>query len=107
MPVVIGEGGPDYLALCAVALERNQEFLPVVMLGSAAAIDPKSLPLFAHRAVTIIAHPDGSGKKAAVRWAQQLESTAASIRVLQLVGGDVNDLVSRMGAAKFSNEVFG
>jgi len=105
MPVVIGEGGPDYLALCAVALETKPEFLPVVMLGSSAAIDPQALPGFAGRAVTILAHPDTAGQKAAVRWARQLEPVAATLRVLQLDGGDVNDLVSRMGAAEFSKEI--
>lgn len=105
VPIVIGEGGPDYLALCAVALETKPEFLPVVMLGSSAAIDPQALPGFAGRPVTILAHPDDAGQKAAVRWARQLEPIAATLRVLQLDGGDVNDLVSRMGAAEFSKEI--
>ena len=105
MQVVAGEGGPDYLALCAVALETKPEFLPVVMLGSSAAIDPQALPGFAGRAVTILAHPDPAGQKAAVRWARQLEPIAATLRVLQLDGGDVNDLVSKMEAAEFSKEI--
>ncbi|MEI6493096.1 MAG: hypothetical protein WCO94_11155 [Verrucomicrobiota bacterium] len=105
MPVVLGEGSPDYLALCAVALETKPEFLPVVMLGSSFAIDAQALPGFAGRAVTILAHPDAAGQTAAVRWARQLDPVAASLRVLQLDGGDVNDLVSKMGAAEFSKEI--
>jgi len=105
MPIVLGEGSPDYLALCAVALEAKPEFLPVSMLGSGSAIHADAVRLFAGRTVAIVAHPDTAGRDAAIRWARQLAPVAKSVRVVQLDGGDVNDIVSKIGAAEFSREV--
>ena len=105
MSIVLGEGSPDYLALCAVALEAKPEFLPVVMLGSGSRIDPAALPMFAGRTVTILAHPDDAGKEAACRWAKQIATHAASVRVVHLIGGDVNDIVSEITAKTFAEEI--
>lgn len=106
LPVVLGEGGPDYLALWAVAFEAAPAFLPCVMLGSSTRINDAALPLFAGRVVTIVAHPDTAGINAASVWARQLSPVAADVSVKQLVGGDVNDLVSAMGAAAVGKEIF-
>jgi len=104
-PIVLGEGGPDYIALCAIALETKPEFLPVVMLGSSLGIHKDALAAFTLRAVTILAHPDDSGREAAIKWARQLAPVAKSVRVVQLAEGDVNDHVSKIGARAFSQEV--
>ena len=105
IPVVLGEGGPDYLALCALAVETKFKFLPVVMLGSGSPIDAAALPMFRGRAVTVLAHPDEAGRTAAIKWARQLDPLAASVRVKQLIGGDVNDLVSAGETAALVQEV--
>ena len=104
-PVVLGEGGPDYIALCAVALETKPEFLPVVMLGASLGIHKDALAAFTLRAITIVAHPDNAGRDAAIKWAKQLAPVAKSVRVVQLIDGDINDHVSRIGAKAFSREV--
>lgn len=106
LPVVLGEGGPDYLALWAVAFEAAPAFLPSVMLGASTRINDAALPLFTGRMVTIVAHPDTAGINAASVWARQLSPFAADVSVKQLVGGDVNDLVSAMGAAAVGREIF-
>ena len=99
-PVVLVEGGPDYLAACdllfAVATVER-EFLPVAMLGAAQRIQEDALPFFRGRRVTILAHPDESGLRAAQRWCGQLRE--AKVLVIQLGGGDLNDLVAQRGAA--------
>jgi hypothetical protein len=97
-PVMLVEGGGDYLAAVDVALHSRQERVPVAMLGASASISAEALPWFAGRDVVILAHPDQAGKDAGKRWRTQLKAVC-SVRLLALEGGDLNDLVARDGAA--------
>jgi hypothetical protein len=97
-PVLLVEGGGDYLAAVDVTLHCQQERVPVAMLGSSASIAAESLPWFAGRDVVVLAHPDEAGRNAGKRWRDQLKAVAA-VRLLQLEDGDLNDAVARDGAA--------
>ena len=97
-PVVLVEGGPDYLAACELAFYARREFLPAAMLGAGQSIHEDALPFFKGRDVLILAHPDEAGTTAAKRWAAQLQGAGANPRCLKLEGGDLNDLVKLHGA---------
>jgi hypothetical protein len=105
LPVVLVEGGPDYLAACDVMSQARRDFLPVAMLGSGQAIHPEALPFFKGREVTILAHPDTAGHEAAKRWSAQLTKAGATVSALQLEGGDLNDIVRLHGAHTIAREV--
>jgi len=96
-PVVLVEGGPDYLAACELAFHAKREFLPVAMLGAGQSIHADALAFFKGRDVLILAHPDDAGLIAAKRWAGQLKQAGATPRAEQLNGGDLNDLVKLHG----------
>lgn len=98
LPIVLCEGGPDLLAACDVLFAATREFIPVTMLGAGGSIDPAALPLFAGRDVKILAHPDDAGINAATRWKRQLRAAGARPVIMQLRDGDLNDLVTRVGA---------
>lgn len=97
LPILLVEGGPDYLSACAVVLHSEKEMLPVAMLGSSSSIAPLALSFFKGRNVIILAHPDNAGVTASKGWANQLYQAGANPSVLQLMGGDLNDLVRRDG----------
>jgi hypothetical protein len=97
LPILLVEGGPDYLAACAVALHMGTTMLPVAILGATNIIDPLALPFFKGRSVMILAHPDTSGVEGAKKWANQLHKIGVTPRVRELVGGDLNELVKRDG----------
>jgi len=105
VPVVIVEGGPDYLAACDLLAVVERDFVPVTMLGAGQAIHAAALPFFKGRGVLILAHPDEAGAEAAKRWKLQLDKAGAKVRALQLEGGDLNDLVKLHGAAAVAQEV--
>lgn len=96
LPVLLVEGGPDYLAACSI-LWDSETYVPAAMLGSGLGIHPLALPLFARRDVLILAHDDDSGLDGAKRWARQLAHEGATPRIRKLVGGDLNDLLVRDG----------
>ena len=96
-PVVLVEGGPDYLAACELAFYSKREFLPVAMLGAGQSIHADALAFFKGREVLILAHPDDAGLIAAKRWAAQLKQARATPQAEQLDGGDLNDLVKLHG----------
>jgi hypothetical protein len=98
LPIVLVEGGPDYLAACDMAWHSSREFLPVAMLGSTSKIHDDALQFFKGREVLILAHPDESGVEGAKTWCNQLRKAKAHPRVKKLLGGDLNDLVKRDGA---------
>ncbi len=98
LPVWIVEGGPDYLAACDILTQSAREFLPVTMLGASQSIHAEALSFFRGRDVLILAHPDAAGINAAQRWGGQLKSAGARPRLVQLQGGDLNDLVREHGA---------
>jgi hypothetical protein len=105
LPIMLVEGGPDYLAACDVAWHSEGKILPVAMLGSSSLIDALALPHFKGRSVLILAHPDDAGVEASRRWAKQLHQVGAKPRVKQLVGGDLNDLVRSRGVEAIAKEV--
>jgi hypothetical protein len=96
-PVVMVEGGPDYIAACALALQVKAGFLPVAMLGKSASIAADALPLFHGRKVLIFGHNDAEQRIAS--WAAQLVSAGAEVHAKRLHGGDMNDLVSQSDKA--------
>jgi|GEM_PF-1163652 len=97
LPILLVEGGPDYLAACAVARHMGTAMLPVAILGSQLDIAPLALPFFKGRSVIILAHPDPAGVEGAKRWANQLHKIGVTPSVQELVGGDLNELVKRDG----------
>ena len=105
LPVMLVEGGPDYLAACDVLIQSAKEFLPVAMLGAGQSIHAEALPFFRGRHVLILAHPDEAGQTAAKKWKSQLISAGADVSAKQLQGGDLNDLVKLHGAAAIAQEV--
>ena len=98
LPIVLVEGGPDYLAACDMAWHSSRAFLPVAMLGSKSKIHADALQFFKGREVLILAHPDESGVEGAKTWCNQLRRANAKPMVKKLKGGDLNELVARDGA---------
>ena len=81
--ILLVEGGPDYLSGCQLIAEQYQNVLPVAMLGASATICQEALPYFANRHVTIVGHPDEAGRRAAARWAKQIQGAGGLVRTLQ------------------------
>lgn len=100
LPVVLVEGGPDYLAACELAFYAKREFLPVSMMGAGQNIHADALPLFKGREVTILAHPDDTGLTAAKKWAGQLMQAGAKPKARQLEGGDLCDIIKIHGGVQ-------
>lgn len=104
-PVVVVEGGPDWLAALHFILEfERTDVLPVAMMGRTNHISPAALPFFEGRRVRILPHcdPDGGGLEAARRWGQQLREIAGPVDGFVLDGlsqadnsqvSDLNDAV--------------
>ena len=105
LPVMLVEGGPDYLAACDVLMKSPRDYIPISMLGSGLAIHAEALPFFSGRRVLIAAHPDKAGQEAAKKWKAQLISAGADVRAKQLQGGDLNDLVEKHGAKPLAEEM--
>jgi DNA primase len=104
--IVMVEGGPDYLAACDLLAVANQEFLPVAMLGaSCLTIHSEALQMMHDRDVLILSHPDDPGIRAGQAWRSQLSKAGARVRLMQLSGGDLNDLVARDGAEEIAKEI--
>ena len=104
--IVLVEGAPDYLAACDLFAVAEREFLPAAMLGATPQpIHPDALDIMKNREVLILAHPDSAGAEGAKCWRSQLTDVGASVRLMQLSGGDLNDLVSREGAEVIAKEV--
>jgi len=97
-PFLMVEGSPDYLAACDLASHSTRDFLPLAMLGAGQSIHKDALPLFRGREVVILAHPDEAGLESGKRWGAQLAQAGAKPTVIQLEGGDLNDLVKEHGA---------
>ena len=70
----------------------------MAMLGSSGAIDPEALPHFKGKKVRIFVHADEAGKKAAVRWEEQIKPHANEVSYIafdglkQVNGESVSDL---------------
>ena len=82
------EGGPDLLAAFHFAqLAGLEDKIGVVaMLGAGMSVHDEALPLFAGKHVRIIPDADPPGKKAADRWAGQLNAVGAEVDTVNLEG---------------------
>ena len=92
--ILLVEGGPDYLAVCQLIAEQDENVFPVAMLGASQNICEDALPHFANRRVTIVGHPDEAGRAAAARWAGQIQRAGGLVRTIQPKKGDLCDIVS-------------
>jgi hypothetical protein len=108
LPIILVEGGPDYLAACNVSWfmeELGHPHLPVAMLGASQGINALSLPFFKGRRVLIVSQPDDAGLKASQNWGRQLNLAGASPRIRKLDGGDLNDLLRTHGAEALAHSL--
>jgi len=104
LPLLLVEGGPDYLAACSI-LWDHERYQPAAMLGSGQAIHADALPHFRERQVLILSHDDDAGVQGAKKWARQLAQEGATPRIRKMVGGDLNDLLVARGAATVIKEL--
>jgi hypothetical protein len=106
LPILLLEGGPDYLAACSI-LWNHEKFQPVAMLGAKMLIPEQDLPAFAGRDVLILAHDDESnaGVDGAKQRAMQLAKAGAKSRIRKMIGGDLNDLLKAKGAETIIKEL--
>lgn len=98
-PVIVTEGGPDYLAALARlwAIRMEDQYEVVCMLGSSQRFKSYAQPL-KNREVTIYAHHDdqGQGLRAAREWSiEARQAGAASVQIIEPVEpGDLNDIAA-------------
>jgi hypothetical protein len=107
-PILLVEGGPDYLAALHFALEHEaMNVLPIAILGRSAArtaLHPRALALLRGRRVRLYPHADadGGGFQAAQAWAAQLQQQGCEVDAFDFRGlsdahgaplKDLNDLV--------------
>jgi len=102
IPLVLVEGGPDllaaYAALGSLPMSAS-DAQPIGMMGQA-QISGDALRLMCRRKVLIFAHRDSAGRKAAERWASQLQSAFCTVSIRELTGGaDLNEAVTAHGLA--------
>jgi hypothetical protein len=104
--IALVEGIPDFLMAHYLILweqashceKTDVRCAPVAMLGSSGAIDPEALPHFKGKKVRIFVHADKAGKKAAVRWREQIMPHAKEVSFMgfdglkQVNGESVSDL---------------
>jgi hypothetical protein len=100
--VLISEGTTDLLAAATGAWwESNRKGFNKIgfacMTGASQSISSDALPRFADKRVRIFVHNDEAGRKAAVRWWQQLDPYAAHISawMSDREGEDLNDVIRR------------
>jgi hypothetical protein len=98
LPVLLVEGGPDYLAACDLLMAAERDFLPVAMLGASSAIDEEAIPFFKGQKVLVLGHPDDAGEEAAKKWGTQLKRAGANVRATKMETLDLNDWVKVHGA---------
>ena len=91
--ILLVEGGPDYLACCQIIAEQDTNVLPVAMLGASQSISQAALPYFTGRRVTVIGHPDKSGREAATNWGTQIQGAGGLVQPIHLKNGDLCDHV--------------
>lgn len=86
--IALVEGGPDLLAAFhfIIAEGRQSDSTSVAMLGGAHTIPSEALPLFAGKRVRIFGHADEAGRKAVVRWANQLRTVGADVDAFRFDG---------------------
>jgi hypothetical protein len=92
--IALVEGIPDFIMAHYFVLweqashceKTDVRCAPVAMLGSSGGIDPEALPHFEGKKVRIFVHADKAGKKAAVRWREQIMPHAKEVNYLQFDG---------------------
>ena len=96
--ILLVEGGPDYLAACQLiapmVMANNITVLPVAMLGASQEISADALKHFTGRRVTILGHPDESGRAAAMQWGTQIQGAGGLVQPIQLKERDLCEMVA-------------
>ena len=90
-PLVVVEGGPDYLAAMHFAFADKPDALawhPIAFLGAgtASAIHPEALPLLRGRRVRLYPHVDSAGTLAGAKWAAQFAALGATVDAFSFEG---------------------
>jgi hypothetical protein len=102
--IALCEGAPDFLAAFYLAWAGGTErfVAPVCITGASCAIHHEALALFRGKRVRIFGHADEPGKRAVVRWAEQLRKVQAEVDAFYFEGlrtadgspvNDLNDFV--------------
>ena len=92
--IALVEGAPDFLTghfwvlweQASSHTKRDVRCAPIAMLGASLSIPEDALPLFAGKKVRIFGHADDAGRKAAQRWATQLQSVGADVDAFDFAG---------------------
>jgi len=101
--IAIVEGGPDLLAAMHFILQCGTQELvaPVCMTSTNSEFLPDDLEQLRGKPIRLFPHADDNGRKAAIRWCEQLKAVTADIQITDLRGftksdgsiiKDVNDL---------------
>jgi CHC2-type zinc finger protein len=98
---VLVEGGPDYFAALAMAINSPISFTVMTMLGAGPRIGKEALEAMRGRHVIILPHNDQGGATSSMRWREALLANGCwvTMQPLQKQGDkgepikDVNDLV--------------
>ena len=98
--VVLVEGGPDYFAGLAMAMNSPLNFTVAAMLGAGPKLSSEALETLRGRHVIIFPHNDQGGQSAAMRWREQLLANGVKVTLQPLQKSsdrgpikDVNDLL--------------
>lgn len=85
-PVLLVEGGPDFLAAWHLHLESRGAWLPLAFLGASHKLKESQLSKLATRHVRIFAHHDKTkvGIKAAERWQSQLQEHDCTVEIVRI-----------------------
>lgn len=103
--LAIVEGGPDLLAALHFTLECGTEELvaPICMTSVNSEFLPGDLERLRGKSIRIFPHADKEGRKAAIKWLDQLKALSASVDIADFRGliqsdgteaTDLNDLTS-------------
>jgi hypothetical protein len=91
-PILLVEGGPDFLAACwlayaATGIPGAPFWIPLGFLGSTCNFTPEQLAKLSGRTVRIFAHHDpksGAGESAANRWADALTGAGCTVEMIPI-----------------------
>jgi hypothetical protein len=90
--ILLVEGGPDYFAALALAIEAPINFRPAAMLGASTNIGLEAAKYIRGAQVVIIPHNDLAGALSEDRWTEQTKAAGAIKIVVQHLPFEVDDL---------------